>query len=69
MRDRCLATFGPLKIDVDRVFIKLSEYFDPEIHCLEKQCEVDGELLCTDIFETLFTIDEEVKVGDTRSIE
>jgi hypothetical protein len=43
--------------------------FDHEIHSLEKQCEVDGELLCSDIFETLFTIDEEVKVGDTRSIE
>jgi hypothetical protein len=51
------------------VFIKLSEDFDPEIHSLEKQCEVDGELVCTDIFEALFTIDKEVKVGDTRSIE
>ena len=39
------------------------------IFSLEKQLEVDGELLCTDIFRTLFTIDEEVNVGDTRSIE
>jgi hypothetical protein len=49
--------------------IYLMADFDHEIHSLEKQCEVDGELLCSDIFETLFTIDEEVKVGDTRSIE
>jgi hypothetical protein len=45
------------------------EDFDPVIHSLEKQTEVDGRLVCTDIFETLFTIDEEVKVGDTRSVE
>ena len=43
--------------------------FDPKIHSLEKQYERDGDLLCEDIFRTLFTIDEEVKVGDTRSIE
>ena len=49
--------------------IDVMAHFDPEIHSLEKQSEVDGELMCTDIFDTLFTIDEEVKVGDTRSIE
>ena len=43
--------------------------FDPKIHSLEKQYERDGDLLCEDIIRTLFTIDEEVKVGDTRSIE
>jgi len=49
--------------------IRIYENFNPNIHSLEKQLEVDGELLCTDIFEALFTIDEEVKVGDTRSIK
>ena len=49
--------------------IRLSVDFDPKIHSLEKQLEVDGELKGTDIFDTLFTIDEEIKVGDTRSIE
>jgi hypothetical protein len=48
--------------------ISLVEYFDPKIHSLEKQYEMDGKLMCNDIFRTLFTIDEDVKVGDTRSI-
>jgi hypothetical protein len=47
----------------------LLDDFDPKIHSLEKQCVIDGELVCKDIFETVFTIDEEVKVGNTRSIE
>ena len=49
--------------------IRLNVDFDPKIHSLEKQLEVDGELKGTNIFYTLFTIDEEVKVGDTLSIE
>jgi hypothetical protein len=49
--------------------IDVMAHFDPEIHSLEKQYEDDGEIWCIDIFHTLFAIDEEVKVGDTRSIE
>ena len=49
--------------------IRIYEDFDYNIHSLEKQLEVNGDLVCTDIFRTLITIDEEVKVGDTRSIE
>ena len=49
--------------------IFLLDDFDQKIHSLEKQIEIDGELVCKDIFEALFTIDEEVKVGNTRSIE
>ena len=49
--------------------IELITIFDPQIHSWEKYCEVDGEEMCIDIFQTLFAIDEEVKVGDTRSME
>jgi hypothetical protein len=48
--------------------IKLLEPFDPEIHSFDKQCSSDGELMCEDIFSKLYTIDEEVKIGDIRSI-
>ena len=33
--------------------LDLCENFDPEIHSLEKQYGVDGEVNCTDIFNTL----------------
>ena len=49
--------------------IEVAVDVDPQIHIWEKQCEIDGEEMCCDIFKIFFTIDEEVKVGDTRSIE
>ena len=48
--------------------IKLLEPFDPEIHSFDKQCTSDGKLMCEDIFNKLYTIDEEIKIGDIRSI-
>jgi hypothetical protein len=48
--------------------IKLLEPFNPEIHSFDKQCTSDGKLMCEDIFNKLYTIDEEVKIGDIRSI-
>ena len=42
--------------------------FDPEIHSIDKRYTVDGELVCCDIFSKLYTIDEEVKIGDIRSL-
>ena len=48
--------------------IEMLEPFDPEIHSFDKQCTSDGELMCEDIFSKLYTIDDEVKIGDIRSI-
>ena len=51
--------------------IKMLTPFDPEIHSIDKRDTVDGELVCCDIFRKLYTkctIDEEVKIGDIRSI-
>jgi hypothetical protein len=48
--------------------IEMLEPFDPEIHSFDKQCTSDGELMCEDIFSKLYTIDDEVKIGDIQSI-
>ena len=47
--------------------IKVFTSFDPEIHSFDKKGTVDGNVVCHDIFSKLYTIDEEVRIGDTRS--
>jgi hypothetical protein len=42
--------------------------FDTKIHSCDKKSTADGKVVCLDIFSKLYTIDDEVKIGDTRSI-
>jgi hypothetical protein len=48
--------------------IKVFTPFDTKIHSCDKKSTADGKVVCLDIFSKLYTIDDEVKIGDTRSI-
>ena len=48
--------------------IEVVTSFDPEIHSCDKKGINDGKVVCLDIFKRLYTIDDEVRIGDTRSI-
>lgn len=55
----CPFTFG----------VAVSVPFDELRHSKDKMCMLDGQLSCSGIFDILYIDEEEVKVGDKRSID
>ncbi|XP_063447158.1 heat shock 70 kDa protein 12A-like [Mytilus trossulus] len=49
--------------------IQVSKPFDSNIHDPTKKYIWDGRVLCSDLFNILFEIDEEVQIGQTRTID